>query len=55
MLYRTGKNRSPFCHIITDFHSARQNRLARFDPWGVSLSALLAALLVESVRIMVSH
>ncbi len=49
------KNRSPLCHIITDFHSASQKRLARFDLWGVTGSALMATLLVEFVRVLVSR
>jgi hypothetical protein len=55
MIHPDGKDRSPLCHVITDFHSARQKRLARFDPWGVSLSALLAVMVVECVRLLVLH
>jgi hypothetical protein len=49
------KNRSALCHIITDFHSANQKRVARFDLWGVLVSAVMASLLVEFVRLLVSH
>jgi len=49
------KNRSALCHVITDFHSASQKRVARFDLWGVLVSALLASVLVEFVRLLVSH
>jgi hypothetical protein len=55
MLHYSEKNRSVLCHIITDFHSVSQKRLARFDLWGVLVSALMAATLVESVRLLVSH
>jgi hypothetical protein len=51
----TEKNRSRLCHVITDFHSKSQKRLARFDFWGMSLSALMAALLVEFARLLVSR
>ena len=49
------KNRSALCHIITDFHSVSQKRVARFDLWGVLVSALISALLVEFVRVLVSR
>jgi hypothetical protein len=55
MLHYSEKNRSPLCHVITDFHSASQKRVARFDLWGVLVSALMSATLVEFVRIMVSR
>jgi hypothetical protein len=53
--HHTAKNRSALCHLITDFNSVNQRRLARFDLWGVLVSGLLAAVLVESVRLLVSH
>jgi hypothetical protein len=49
------KNRSPLCHLITNFHSARQKRVARFDFVGVTISGLMAVALVELVRVLVSH
>jgi|GEM_PF-1988869 len=49
------KNRSVLCHLITDFHSSHQKRAARFDLWGVLVSALMAVLLLECVRLLVSH
>ena len=49
------KNRSALCHIITDFHSVSQKRVARFDMWGVLVSALMSAVLVEFVRVLVSR
>jgi hypothetical protein len=55
MLNSSEKNRSVFCHLITDFHSTKQRRAARFDFWGVLASALLVAGLVELVRLLVSH
>jgi hypothetical protein len=54
-IHADGKNRSLLCHVITDFHSTRQKRLAQFDGWGMTISALLAALVVEVVRVVVSH
>lgn len=55
MMHYSEKNRSSLCHIITDFHSASQKRLARFDILGVTVSALLAAVLVEFARLLVSR
>lgn len=49
------KNRSPFCQIITDFHSPRQIRLARYDFLGMAFSGGMAATLVEFVRLLVSN
>ena len=51
----SGKNRSALCHLITDFHSANQKRVARFDLWGVLVSAVMASLLVAFIRLLVSH
>ena len=47
--------RSPLCHLITDFHSAAQRRVARFDFWGVAVSGLLTMAVVEFARLMVSR
>lgn len=55
MLHYSQKNRSVLCHVITDFHSASQKRVARFDLWGVLVSALMASILVELVRLLVSR
>jgi hypothetical protein len=55
MLHDSYKNRSPLCRVITDFHSPNEKRMARFDPWGVAISATLAAILVECVRFIVSR
>jgi hypothetical protein len=49
------KNRSRLCHLITDFHCANQKRLARFDLWGMTASALLMAVVVEFARLLVSR
>ncbi len=55
MIHYSEKNRSGLCHVITDFHSVSQRRVARFDLWGVLLSAVMTAVLVEFVRLLVSH
>jgi len=55
MLHYSEKNRSALCHVITDFHSASQKRAARFDIWGVLLSAAMASVMVEFVRLLVSR
>ena len=55
MIHYSEKNRSALCHVITDFHSASQKRLARFDPWGMTISTLLMALVVEVVRAVVAR
>ena len=55
MLNFSEKDRSPLCHLITDFHSASQKRAARFDIWGVTISALMATLVVEFARLLVSR
>jgi len=55
MLHYSEKNRSALCHVITDFHSASQKRVARFDLWGVLGSALMASVLVKFVRLLVPH
>lgn len=55
MIHYSEKNRSRFCHLITDFHSINQKRAARFDLWGMSVSALMATALVTCVRLLVSH
>ena len=49
------KNRSPFCQLITDFHSPRQIRMARYDFFGMAFSGVMAATLVEFVRLLVSN
>jgi hypothetical protein len=55
MIHYSEKNRSRLCYLITDFHSASQKRAARFDLWGVTVSALIATMLVVCVRLLVSH
>ena len=55
MIHYTEKNRSILFHVITDFHSVSQKRVARFDLWGVTFSALMATMLVTCVRFLVSH
>ncbi len=55
MTHYSEKNRSPLCHLITNFHSASQKRAARFDFVGVTISGLMAAGLVGFVRLLVSH
>jgi hypothetical protein len=47
--------RSPLCHLITDFNSAAQRRIARFDFWGVVSSALLVMILLGFARLLVSR
>lgn len=49
------KNRSAFCHLITDFHSASQKRLAKFDFVGMLASSLVITLTVGVMRLLVSH
>lgn len=49
------KKRSSFCHLITDFHSAAQRRIAQFDLWGVAFSGLLTVAVVEFARLLVSR
>ena len=55
MIHYSEKNRSALCHVITDFHSVSQRRVARFDLWGVMVSAAMAAILVELVRMLVAR
>ena len=55
MIHYSEKNRSSLCHVITDFHSTSQKRVARFDLWGVTFSAVMATMLVTCVRFLVSH
>lgn len=55
MMNYSQKNRSMFCHLITDLHSTNQKRLARFDFFGVLGSGLMAAVMVEFVRLLVSR
>lgn len=49
------KHRSPFCHLITDFHSPRQIRIARYDFLGMSFAGVMAATVVEFVRLLVTN
>lgn len=49
------KNRSLFCHLITDLHYMDYKRLARFDLCGVMASAFVVTSLVLFVRLMVSR
>jgi hypothetical protein len=55
MQHYTERNRSSLCHLITDFRSLRQKRLARFDLWGVLATVLLASAVVEAARLLVAH
>ncbi len=55
MIHYSERNRSALCHVITDFHSISQKRVARFDLWGVLFSAVMASVLVEFVRLLVSR
>ena len=55
MMQFTPKNRSGLCHLITDFHSARQSRVARFDFVGTMFSGALLLLLVQTARVFLSH
>ncbi len=55
MIHYTEKKRSPLCHLITNFNSARQRKVARFDLFGVAVSGLMAMTLVGIVRLLVSH
>ncbi len=55
MIHYTEKNRSPLCHLITDFRSPLEKRVARFDLWGVLTSVVLASLMVGVVRLFVAH
>jgi hypothetical protein len=49
------KKRSSLCHLITDFHSVAQRRVARFDFWGAVVTALIALAVVEFARLLVSR
>jgi hypothetical protein len=55
MMNYSQKNRSLFCHLITDLHATNHRRLARFDLWGVLGSGFMAAVMVELVRLLVSR
>jgi hypothetical protein len=55
MIKYSHKHRSGFCHLITDFHSEHQKRVARFDFLGVVTSGFMAALMVGLVRLLVSN
>lgn len=55
MMNYSQKNRSMFCHLITNMHSTDHKRLARFDFWGVMASGFMAAVMVEFVRVLVSR
>lgn len=55
MMHYTDKKRSSLCHLITDFHSASQRRLARFDFWGVTLSGVMILTMLGVMRLLVSH
>ena len=48
------KHRSRFCHLITNLHVADENKLALTDCWGVVLAGLLAALVAETVRLLLA-
>jgi hypothetical protein len=50
----TGKNRSRFCHLITDFHSATEAKIARSDCWCVTVASMAACLLFECIRLLIS-
>ena len=51
----TERNRSSLCHLITDFRSPLEKRVARFDLWGVLMSVALASLMVGVVRLFVAR
>lgn len=55
MIHYTEKNRSSLCHLITDYHSASQRRLARLDIWGVATSGIITLMVVGLARLLVSH
>jgi len=55
MIHYTEKKRSSLCHLITDFHSAGQRRLARFDVWGAATSGVIALTVVEIARLLFSR
>lgn len=55
MIHSTPKNRSGLCHLITDFHSARQSRVARFDFVGTMLTGAMLLMIVQVARVFLSH
>lgn len=55
MMHYIDKKRSTLCHLITDFHSASQRRLARFDFWGAALSGAMVLAMIGVMRVLVSH
>jgi len=55
MMHYSQRNRSPLCHLITDFRSPLEQRVARFDLWGVLSSVLLVSLMIAVARALVAH
>jgi len=55
MTNHSENNRSAFCHLITDYHSANQKRLAKFDFVGMLASGLMITVAVGFMRLLVSH
>jgi hypothetical protein len=55
MIHTTPKNRSGLCHLITDFHSIRQSRVARFDFAGAAFAGGMLMLLVQVARLFLSN
>jgi hypothetical protein len=54
MVHVSEQNRSGLCHLITDFHSASQRRLARLDFVGAAASGLLVLILLDVARLLLS-
>jgi hypothetical protein len=54
MLNHVQKHRSRFCRLITNLHEADENKLARRDCWGIAISGVLVALLVEFARLLLA-
>ena len=47
---RSRNNRSQMYHLITDFHSTAQRRIASLDLYGVGISAFMVLMVVETAR-----
>jgi hypothetical protein len=55
MLHSNRSKRSPFCQLITDYHSAGQRRLASLDWLGVTASALMLGLMLKIARLLLAQ
>lgn len=55
MAQYSDKNRSALCRLITDFHSVSQQKIARYDFLGMTLSSLMLMVLAGFARLLISH